>query len=279
MNSISIPKKIAMINDIAGFGRCSATEAIPIISAMRVQVCPVPTSLFSNHTGFPVHFMHDCTPYLRDYLAAWKKLGFRFDGIYCGFLGSAGQIDIVREFLANWPGVPFILDPVMGDDGKLYPSLSDDLPQQMIRLVKRADIITPNLTEAMMLTGLDDGIRKLGQRDIHDLIDVLRSFGPEKGVITSIPLVSGGLGNAAWSGKEIRLFSYEDLGVSFPGAGDLFASVLYGLTLRGDSFFGSALHAEEIACRAIEESLKSGRERRLGIELYPALKEMSRRML
>lgn len=130
-----------------------------------------------------------------------------------------------------------------------------------------------------MLTGLDDGIRKLGQRDIHDLIDVLRSFGPEKGVITSIPLVSGGLGNAAWKGKEIRLFSYEDLGVSFPGAGDLFASVLYGLTLRGDSFFGSALHAEEIACRAIEESLKSGRERRLGIELYPALKEMSRRML
>ena len=109
-----IPKKIAMINDIAGYGRCSATESIPIISAMKVQVCPVPTSLFSNHTGFPVHFMHDCTPYMRDYLAKWKELGFRFDGIYCGFLGSAEQIGIVQEFLAGWPDVPFILDPVVG---------------------------------------------------------------------------------------------------------------------------------------------------------------------
>ena len=119
-----IPKKIAMINDIAGYGRCSATEAIPIISAMKVQVCPVPTSLFSNHTGFPVHFMHDCTPYMRDYLAKWKELGFRFDGIYCGFLGSAEQIGIVQEFLAGWPDVPFILDPVMGDHGKAYRTVT-----------------------------------------------------------------------------------------------------------------------------------------------------------
>ena len=211
-------------------------------------------------------------------LSAYNRLGISFDGVYTGYLGDSRRIDIAIRAIDSSSG-PVLVDPVMGDDGKLYPSLSDDLPQQMIRLVKRADIITPNLTEAMMLSGLDDGIRKLGQRDIHDLIDVLRSFGPEKGVITSIPLVSGGLGNAAWNGKEIRLFSYEDLGVSFPGAGDLFASVLYGLTLRGDSFFGSALHAEEIACRAIGESLKSGRERRLGVELYPALREMSRRML
>lgn len=270
---------ILAIHDLSCYSKSSLTVVIPVLEALGIETAVLPVSILSTQTdGFDDIAAVDNTEGMEHILSAYNRLGLSFDGVYTGYLGDSRRIDIAIRAIDSSSG-PVLVDPVMGDDGKLYPSLSDDLPQQMIRLVKRADIITPNLTEAMMLTGLDDGIRKLGQRDIHDLIDVLRSFGPEKGVITSIPLVSGGLGNAAWKGKEIRLFSYEDLGVSFPGAGDLFASVLYGLTLRGDSFFGSALHAEEIACRAIEESLKSGRERRLGIELYPALKEMSRRML
>ena len=99
-----IPKKIAMINDIAGYGRCSTTVSLPIISAMQVQVCPVPTSIFSNHTGFPVHFMHDCTDILPEYLEKWRELELTFDGIYCGFLGSVTQIGIVKDFLASQTG-------------------------------------------------------------------------------------------------------------------------------------------------------------------------------
>ena len=127
-------KKIAMINDIAGYGRCSTTVSLPIISAMQVQVCPVPTSIFSNHTGFPVHFMHDCTDILPEYLEKWRELELTFDGIYCGFLGSVTQIGIVKDFLASQTGNAghsrisadgnrpiVILDPVMGDHGRGLP--------------------------------------------------------------------------------------------------------------------------------------------------------------
>ena len=181
-----IPKKIAMINDIAGYGRCSATESIPIISAMKVQVCPVPTSLFSNHTGFPVHFMHDCTPYLRDYLAKWKELGFRFDGIYCGFLGSAEQIGIVQEFLAGWPDVPFILDPVMGDHGKAYRTVTPEHCEGLKSLLSRAAIITPNITEACLLT--DTPYRESGWKrdELCLLARQLHAMGPDKVVITGL---------------------------------------------------------------------------------------------
>ena len=181
-----IPKKIAMINDIAGYGRCSATESIPIISAMKVQVCPVPTSLFSNHTGFPVHFMHDCTPYLRDYLAKWKELGFRFDGIYCGFLGSAEQIGIVQEFLAGWPDVPFILDPVMGDHGKAYRTVTPEHCEGLKFLLSRAAIITPNITEACLLT--DTPYRESGWKrdELCLLARQLHAMGPDKVVITGL---------------------------------------------------------------------------------------------
>ena len=145
-----------MINDIAGYGRCSTTVSLPIISAMGVQVCPVPTSVFSNHTGFPVHFMHDCTPILPQYLEKWQELELTFDGIYCGFLGSVEQIGIVRDFLVSQieiqeskalsarPAV--ILDPVMGDHGKAYRTVTPEHCAQMKELLSLADIITPIIT-------------------------------------------------------------------------------------------------------------------------------------
>ena len=270
---------VLAIHDLSCYSKSSLTVVIPVMEALGVETAVLPVSVLSTQTdGFDDVAAVDNTEGMERILAAFSHLGIAFDGVYTGYLGDNRRVDIALKAIES-SGHPVLVDPVMGDDGELYPSLSEDLPSHMLRLVKKADIITPNLTEAMMLTGLDDGIRKLGQRDIKDLIDVLRSFGPRQGVITSIPLVAGGLGNAAWDGNEIRLFSYDDLGSSFPGAGDLFASVLYALTIRGDSFFGSALHAQEIASYAVQASLRNGRERRLGIELYPALREISRRML
>lgn len=151
-----IPKKIAMINDIAGYGRCSTTVSLPLISAMQVQVCPVPTSIFSNHTGFPVHFMHDCTDILPEYLEKWRELELTFDGIYCGFLGSVTQIGIVKDFLASQTGNAghsrisadgnrpiVILDPVMGDHGRAYRTITPQHCEEMKELLTMADIITP----------------------------------------------------------------------------------------------------------------------------------------
>ena len=115
-------KKVAMINDLSGYGRCSLTVAIPILSAMKVQCCPVPTSILSNHTGFPVYFFDDYTKKLPEYLEKWGELGLTFDGIVSGFLGSQEQIQIVKEMIGRFrgPGTKVVIDPIMGDNGKPY---------------------------------------------------------------------------------------------------------------------------------------------------------------
>lgn len=233
-----IPKKIAMINDIAGYGRCSATESIPIISAMKVQVCPVPTSLFSNHTGFPVHFMHDCTPYLRDYLAKWKELGFRFDGIYCGFLGSAEQIGIVQEFLAGWPDVPFILDPVMGDHGKAYRTVTPEHCEGLKSLLSRAAIITPNITEACLLT--DTPYRESGWKrdELCLLARQLHAMGPDKVVITGLRENEDYINfiSERTDGLTTEVNRTHSAGHSWHGTGDIFASIIAADAVNGVSF-------------------------------------------
>mgnify|MGYP000205332219 CR=1 FL=1 len=118
--------RLAMINDIAGFGRCSTTVSLPVISVMKVQVCPVPTSVLSNHLGFPLCHFDDYTSHMRDYIKVWVELGLTFDGLYCGFLGNEEQIDIVREFVEMFRPPLFLLDPVMGDHGRAYSSITRD---------------------------------------------------------------------------------------------------------------------------------------------------------
>ena len=145
--------RLAMINDIAGFGRCSTTVSLPVISVMKVQVCPVPTSVLSNHLGFPLCHFDDYTSHMRDYIKVWNELGLTFDGLYCGFLGNEEQINIVREFVEMFRPPLFLLDPVMGDHGRAYSSITETHVQKMKELLPLADIITPNITEACLLTG------------------------------------------------------------------------------------------------------------------------------
>ena len=255
-----IPKKIAMINDIAGYGRCSATESIPIISAMKVQVCPVPTSLFSNHTGFPVHFMHDCTPYLRDYLAKWKELGFRFDGIYCGFLGSAEQIGIVQEFLAGWPDVPFILDPVMGDHGKAYRTVTPEHCEGLKFLLSRAAIITPNITEACLLT--DTPYRESGWKrdELCLLARQLHAMGPDKVVITGLRENEDYINfiSERTDGLTTEVNRTHSAGHSWHGTGDIFASIIAADAVNGVSFGESVEKAASFVRTCISASIRLG---------------------
>ena len=147
-------KKIAVINDISGFGKCSVTAALPIISAMGVQCCPLPTAILSNHTEYPSYSFFDYTEHMENYMKEWKKLDLRFSGICTGFLGSERQIEIVEEFLSMFQEkeTKVIVDPIMGDAGKTYETYTDELCERMHRLVEHADIITPNVTEACILT-------------------------------------------------------------------------------------------------------------------------------
>ena len=274
--------RVLAINDVSCVGKCSLTVALPIISACGVTCDILPTALLSTHTGgFTGYTFRDLSEDIPAILAHWKSLGLRYDYIVSGYLGSIEQIEMVKNIKAAFlkEGGTMIVDPVMGDDGKLYQTITEDHAAAMIRLARKADIITPNFTEASIIADIGPLPKKLDQRDIKDLVTVLRSLGPQKGAITSIPLSSGGLGNAAWDGDEIRLFQYEDIGVSYPGSGDLFASIVFALTVKGDSFFGSVLHATSIASIAIASAKAKGRDRRLGIELSPAIAEIRRRAL
>ena len=138
-------KKLAVINDFCGFGRCSIAVALPIISAMHIQCCPLPTAIFSDHTGFESFFCEDFTEHMPAYAGEWEKLGLHFDGIATGFLGSARQIDIVKDFLARFKGehTKVLVDPVMGDYGKLYPTYTPELAGRMHELLRFADLLTP----------------------------------------------------------------------------------------------------------------------------------------
>ena len=147
-------KKIAVINDISGFGRCSVAVSLPIISYLGIQCCPVPTSIFSNHTGFPHFFFDDYTEKMQEYIDNWKLLDLHFQGIMTGFLGSKQQIEIVKKFIHDFKDehTKVLVDPAMGENGKAYPTYTQEMCLEMKKLIEHADIITPNVTEACILT-------------------------------------------------------------------------------------------------------------------------------
>ncbi len=182
------PGKLALVNDLTGYGRCSLTTAIPIVSQLGVQCCPVPTTIFSNHTGYPAWHMTDYTAELPAYLEAWKNLGVSFDGILTGFLGSQAQADIIRQFLADFKKgtTLYILDPAMGDNGRAYATCGVQIQESMRALAALADVVTPNVTEACLLTGTayrPDFTRG----DYLQMAGKLLDMGPRQVVITGIP--------------------------------------------------------------------------------------------
>lgn len=217
--------RLAMINDIAGFGRCSTTISLPVISSMQVQVCPVPTSVLSNHLGFSSCFFNDYTPHMREYLNAWKDLALTFDGLYCGFLGSVEQINIVEEFLEDFRPPFFLLDPVMGDHGKAYSTITPEHCDRMRRLAARADIITPNITEACLLTDTPYRPGNWCDYELLQICEKLSSFCPGKIVITGLQNKDYFL-NYIWQNGYRRTCTAPRTGASRPGTGDLFSSIL-----------------------------------------------------
>ena len=257
----SIPR-LAMINDIAGFGRCSTTVSLPVISVMKVQVCPVPTSVLSNHLGFPLCHFDDYTSHMRDYLHTWKELGLSFDGLYCGFLGNKEQIDIVREFVEMFRPPVFLLDPVMGDHGKAYSSITEAHVQKMKELLPMADIITPNITEACLLT---DTPWKEGAWTMKDLsvlcLKLTKLCQTDSGtasiVITGIHQ-GNSLVNFLWDDGVYTTVATPIAGASRPGTGDIFASILAADAVRGETLLSSVQKAANFVGLCIAGSEKTG---------------------
>lgn len=270
-------KKIAVINDLSGFGRCSLTAAIPTISVMGVQPCPLPTAVLSAQTGFPSYYCDDYTEKMEHFRQEWEKMGVRFDGIYTGFVASETQIRRIFRFLDTFYGEStfLLVDPVMGDEGRVYKLFTPELLRRMKELALRADVVTPNLTELCLLTGADYGElgRMKGEKEITEaageLAEKLMESGPDTIVVTGIRFEDAQsgeqmIGNLAVDQSGRRLSAFPYIGGSFSGTGDLFASIIAGGIARGDDIFRTMDLAGEFVERAMKDSAAEGVERNQG---------------
>ena len=248
-------KKIAMINDLSGYGRCSLTVAIPVISAMKVQCCPVPTSILSNHTGYPSCFFDDYTDRMPGYIEQWKKLGFSFDGIMTGFLGSREQIEIVTDFIRYFKreNTVVLVDPIMGDHGEAYATYTPQMCEEMKELVQYAGIVTPNVTEACLLTETVYS-ENFSRRALTDLSYKILLMGPRAVIITGIVRENRILNLVHEQGKEPVFLSTRRVGHERPGTGDIFAAVVGASVVRGQTIEEACRKAGTFVKKCIQRS-------------------------
>ena len=248
-------KKIAVINDFSGFGRCSIAVALPILSVMKVQCCPLPTSIFSNHTGFPSYFFEDYTSRMIPYMQEWKKLDLHFNGICSGFLGSKEQIEIVKKFFKEFKTeeTQIIVDPVMGDYGKPYPTYTQEMCDEMKKLVEYADILTPNVTEACVLTDTPYK-EKWKIEEIQEMAEKIHKVGPKKIAITGIAQ-GGFIANFCYEeGQQPKVLRTHKEGTQRSGTGDIFASIIAADAVNGVPFCRSVKKASEFIKKCIIRS-------------------------
>ena len=250
-------KKIALINDLTGFGRCSIAVQLPIISTLKVQCCSVPTAVFSNHTGFKEFYYSDYTEHMHSYMKMWKKLQLQFNGICSGFLGSVEQIEIVSKFIDEFKreNTIVVVDPVMGDYGNAYKTYTDEMCQNMVRLVRKADIVVPNVTEACILTGTNYKERWT-TKELLMLAEKISALGPKKVVITGIPQKTYVSNLCYEADKTYSVIKTHKVGNSRSGTGDIFAAIIAADAVNGVEFSESVRKASHFIKRCILKSME-----------------------
>lgn len=273
----NIVPRVAAIQDISGFGRCSLTVIMPILSCMGIQVCPLPTAVLSTHSGgFNEMAFIDLTEGMKDYIKHWKSLNLSFDYIYTGFLGNEKQIDQVVDFCKHFKKTGeecIVVDPVMGDNGKLYKTYNEVMQEKMRHLVEIADIITPNVTEAMFLLKKEYAMRSYKDEEIKEILKALAQMGPKVVIITGILDKSNKKANIAYDTKQDIFWKipYQEIAVHYPGTGDVFTSVLIGALIQGDSLPIAIERASRFISLAIRTTYGYCADTREGIMLEKVL--------
>ena len=249
-------KKIALINDITGFGRCSVAVELPIISALKIQACPMPTAILSVHTGFDNYFIDDYTDRMQRYIESWKLNKLKFDGIATGFLGSEAQIEIVNSFIEENLNSFVMIDPVMGDHGRLYASYNKAMCIKMRDLLKYADLVTPNLTEACELLGIaypSSGVVSDSALATMAANIATRTRG-HRVVITGVTLDTDdgkSITNFVFDNGAVKLVTAHKLGSDRSGTGDVFFAVLAGSIINGEDLIVATRKAANFVTRCI----------------------------
>ena len=268
------PKRVAAIHDLSGFGRCSLSVILPTLSVMGVQVCPVPTTVFSTHTGgLGSVEQRDLSDFTRPCLEHYRRLGLEFECVYSGFLSSQEQIDHCLKFFSTYQDALAVVDPVMGDHGRPYRTITPQMRSRLGELVRVADIITPNLTEACMLLKIPYFNEGLSRAQAKSLLVRLSELGPNYVVITGAPMASGSIANIGYDRQNNSCW-YIDcdyVPVSYPGTGDLFASVLTGGFLTGDSLPMAMGRAAYFVERCIKTTFSYSSDTRYGVMLEKEL--------
>lgn len=267
-------KRVAAIHDLSGIGRSSLAVVLPILSCMGVQVCPVPTAVLSTQTsGFSGYSFVDLTDSLPAYMGHWQTLGLSFACIYSGFLGSKSQIQMVGDFIDHFADkqTMVVVDPVLGDDGALYDTMSRSMVEEMKTLVGKAHVVTPNFTELLYLVGVESQENFL-LAEIEQWIRDLSAKGPKIVIVTSVPL-----------GEQTMVLAYDGLldqfcqvacdyiPASYPGTGDIFASVVVGSLLQGMTLSYAIRQGVDFVTTAIRNSYQGGAPIREGVVFEPNL--------
>ncbi|MFQ6791617.1 MAG: pyridoxamine kinase [Thomasclavelia sp.] len=269
-------KRIGLINDVTGFSRCSVAVQLPLISVLGIECVFVPTAILSVNTYHPEYYFDDYTDRMSDYISTYKKMNVSFDGIVTGFLGSDKQIDIVIDFIESFKqDKTFVLiDPVMGDHGKLYPTYTPKMQSKMRELIPYATIMTPNLTELCALLEVEYFGDKIDFDKIEQMCKELVKQGPEKVVVTGIN-VNDEIVNFAYD-KDLgsKLIKVKRIGEDRSGTGDLISGIIAGSYANGLDFFACVQKAADFACKCIEYSQKIGAHNHLGLCFEPFLKEL-----
>lgn len=278
MKDLSL-KRIAAINDFAGWSRCSLTVAIPILTAMGLHCAPVPTAILSNHTGYEKYFFDDYSDKIETYLDMWKCATppLEFASIYTGFLGSHSQIESVLKFVEDFKGEDTIVvvDPVMGDQGKKYPTYTKEMCDDMKRLVSISDYTTPNVTEACILSDTEYISEEMTDEDAQNIALKIADLGCKNVVITGLKRKDK-IVNYCYSSEDKRFFSVSENQTygAYCGTGDVFASLLSGAVTNGVKFEDAVRFASRITCLGVKASAEMGIDSLEGIAVDKIIKEI-----
>lgn len=274
-------KRIASIQDISCLGRCSLTVALPVVSAMGVECAVMPTAMLSTHTMFKDFICEDLSHLLLPVARHWKSEGVTFDALYTGYLASGEQVDEVLRCieLLSEPDTLLVVDPAMADHGKLYPAFGDAFPARMARLVSRADVALPNITEACLMTGLPYR-ETYDETYIRELLHAVSALGARYVVITGVSFAPDRLGVMAYDSRRDTFFSYFNARVprAYHGTGDIFAATTVGGLMRGLTLEQSLTLAVDYTLHCIRLTRDDPRASWYGVEFERAIPLLTERL-
>ncbi|WP_300846959.1 pyridoxamine kinase [uncultured Acetatifactor sp.] len=270
-------KRVLTIQDISCLGKCSLTIALPVISALGAETVILPTAVLSTHTMFRNFTCKDLSDQIEPIAAHWKSEGVAFDAIYTGYLGTAEQVDQIKELFRNFRGedAVIIVDPVMADNGKLYPAFDMDYVKKNAELCAEADIIVPNITEASLMTGMEYR-EEYDESYVKELLARLNELGAGISVLTGVSLEKGKTGVMGYERETGEYYIYQNrrIDASYHGTGDLFSSTCVGQILRGLNWRDAMRIAADYTAHTIEVTLQNPDKPWYGVDFEATIPEL-----